>query len=87
MQTKVVCKLLYLTPEKLFSSVKLLKYLKICYENNNLVTIVIDECHCVFEWGTTFRNIYLKLANLKIIFPHIQIILFTATATIEMENK
>lgn len=43
--------------------------------------IVIDEAHCVSEWGHEFRPDYRKLNFLKEDFPHIPIAAFTATAT------
>lgn len=58
----------------MFCSKKLLINLEKCYKNNNLERIIIDESHCITEWGTTFRPIYLKLGNLKMLFPSVQIV-------------
>lgn len=43
--------------------------------------IVVDEAHCVSNWGHEFRDSYLELVKLKLRLPGIQIIAFTATAT------
>jgi ATP-dependent DNA helicase RecQ len=69
-------KILYVAPERLSSTyfLELLKSIDINF-------FVIDEAHCVSEWGHEFREDYRKLSLLKEHFPHINIAAFTATAT------
>ncbi len=74
-------KLLYIAPER-FSSpqfLSLLKQIKINF-------FVIDEAHCVSEWGHEFREDYRKLHLLRENFPSIGIAAFTATATPKVQN-
>jgi len=68
--------LLYVSPERanMDSFKSLLNQLDVSF-------IVIDEAHCVSEWGHEFRPDYRKLHFLKEEFPHIPIAAFTATAT------
>ncbi|WOE69510.1 DNA helicase RecQ [Hydrogenimonas thermophila] len=47
--------------------------------------IVIDEAHCVSEWGHEFRDDYRRLKYLKEWFSGVNIAAFTATATKETE--
>ncbi len=43
--------------------------------------IVIDESHCVAEWGETFRPSYLKLRDVVAALPAAVVTAFTATAS------
>ena len=69
-------KLLYVAPER-FSSPSFLDLLKQVRIN----FFVIDEAHCVSEWGHEFREDYRKLHLLRENFPSVSIAAFTATAT------
>ncbi len=69
-------KFLYLSPERLNngSTINLLRTLNINF-------FVIDEAHCISQWGHEFRDDYRALGNLKANFPEISICAFTATST------
>ncbi len=69
-------KLLYIAPERLSSDyfLSFLKRIKINF-------FVVDEAHCVSEWGHEFRENYRKLSILKEHFTNTPIAAFTATAT------
>ncbi|GGI85339.1 RecQ family ATP-dependent DNA helicase [Shewanella gelidii] len=43
--------------------------------------LVVDEAHCISEWGHNFRPDYLKLPNLRQALKIPQVLLLTATAT------
>ncbi|WP_022953398.1 RecQ family ATP-dependent DNA helicase [Leucothrix mucor] len=43
--------------------------------------LVVDEAHCISEWGHNFRPDYLKLASYREEFAIKQVLLLTATAT------
>lgn len=43
--------------------------------------LVVDEAHCISEWGHNFRPDYLKLAQYRRDFNIAQVLLLTATAT------
>jgi ATP-dependent DNA helicase RecQ len=68
-------KLLYISPEKLFTQ-GYLDWIK----SLNISLFAIDESHCVSTWGHDFRPEYTKLHVLKEAFPSVPVIALTATA-------
>jgi ATP-dependent DNA helicase RecQ len=50
-------------------------------EKMNISLLVIDEAHCISEWGHNFRPEYLKLPDYQKEFGIKQVLLLTATAT------
>ncbi len=69
-------KFLYLSPEKL-NTEWTLNFLRAL----NINFFVIDEAHCISQWGHEFRDDYRALGNLKANFPDSNICAFTATST------
>lgn len=47
----------------------------------NVARIVIDEAHCVSQWGYDFRPDYLNIASLRQLLPGRPMLALTATAT------
>jgi ATP-dependent DNA helicase RecQ len=43
--------------------------------------IVVDEAHCVWNWGPTFRESYLRCGYLRTLFPSAPMMALTATAS------
>ncbi|XP_072291066.1 recQ-like DNA helicase BLM isoform X2 [Eucyclogobius newberryi] len=76
-----IVKLLYVTPEKISASNKLISALQNLYERALLTRFVIDEAHCVSQWGHDFRPDYKRLHELRQKFPKVPMMALTATAT------
>ncbi len=69
-------KLLYVAPERLEN-----RYFISLLHRSRVNFFVVDEAHCLSQWGHEFRESYRKLSILKEQFPHTTITTFTATAT------
>lgn len=54
-------KLLYVTPEKLSASVKLTSALMSLNQRRLLDRFVIDEAHCISQWGHDFRKVFVLI--------------------------
>ncbi|XP_046720448.1 Bloom syndrome protein homolog isoform X3 [Silurus meridionalis] len=76
-----VIKLLYATPEKICASGRMVSALQNLYERGLLARFVIDEAHCVSQWGHDFRPDYKRMHELRQKFPKVPIMALTATAT------
>ncbi|XP_038222052.1 Bloom syndrome protein homolog isoform X2 [Zerene cesonia] len=74
-------KLLYVTPEKVSSSPKFQSMLDMLYSRGKIARFVIDEAHCVSQWGHDFRPDYKRLFILRERFPQTGVMALTATAT------
>ena len=75
-----VLKLLYITPE-MAATPGFRTILTSLYKFEKINLFAIDEAHCVSEWGHDFRPDYLKLGELRDLFPKVPIVALTATAT------
>ncbi|MFA6334267.1 MAG: ATP-dependent DNA helicase RecQ [Bacteroidales bacterium] len=69
-------KFLYLSPERLRNEV-----LKVRIAQMKISYLVVDEAHCISQWGYDFRPNYLSIKDIKEIIGEIPIIALTATAT------
>lgn len=77
-------KLVFLTPEKIKSSNKVREFFLMLYRDNLVNRIVIDEAHCVSQWGHDFRGDYLELKKIRQLVPNVPFLALTATATKEV---
>jgi len=74
-------KLLYIAPERL-QRADMPEF-----TDNNIPLVVVDEAHCVSQWGHDFRTSYLQIADfIKSIKPRPVVAAFTATATVNVRD-
>ena len=72
-------KFLYVSPERLGTDLfrAKLQAMKVCL-------LVIDESHCISQWGYDFRPSYLAIADIRPELPGVPVLALTATATPEV---
>ena len=72
-------KLLYLSPEKLLTA-----SFADDISGAEVSMIVVDEAHCISQWGYDFRPSYLRVASLRRRYPESPVLALTASATPEV---
>ncbi|CCK69820.1 RecQ family ATP-dependent DNA helicase KNAG_0D00680 [Huiozyma naganishii CBS 8797] len=78
--------LIYMSPEMIKASAQCQRALGTLYKNRQLARIVIDEAHCVSNWGHDFRPDYKQLSYFKMQYPEIPVIALTATANKQVQS-
>ncbi|NXH68466.1 RECQ5 helicase, partial [Hydrobates tethys] len=78
-------KLLYITPEMAAAS-SFQPMLNSLVSRNLLSYLIIDEAHCVSQWGHDFRPDYLRLGTLRTRIPKTPCVALTATATKQVQE-
>ena len=74
-------KFLYVSPERLGTDI-----FKSKLQAMNVCLLVIDESHCISQWGYDFRPSYLSIADIREERPGVPVLALTATATPEVVN-
>jgi ATP-dependent DNA helicase RecQ len=72
---------LYTSPERLKSELFIERF-----KNMTVGLIVVDEAHCISEWGHDFRPAYKEISALRKYHPEVPIIALTATATKKVQE-
>lgn len=67
---------LYVSPERLQNELFQARVRKM-----KLSLIAVDEAHCISQWGYDFRPDYLRIGELRDVFPDVPVLALTASAT------
>jgi ATP-dependent DNA helicase RecQ len=71
---------LYTSPERLQSSLFIERFKRM-----KVSLLVVDEAHCISEWGHDFRPSFRQIANLRQYHPTTPVLALTATATKQVQ--
>jgi ATP-dependent DNA helicase RecQ len=66
---------LYLSPERLETQIFIERF-----KAMQVSLIIIDEAHCISQWGHDFRPSYARISSLRDLKPNVPFAAFTATA-------
>ena len=69
-------KMLYLSPERLATEA-----FRVRLKVMNVSLVVVDEAHCISQWGYDFRPSYLRIAEIREYAPKATFLALTASAT------
>lgn len=69
-------KFLYVSPERLSTDMFINRLREM-----QVSLIVVDEAHCISQWGYDFRPSYLRIASLREQLPDVTVLALTASAT------
>lgn len=72
-------KFLYVSPERLKTEIFIERLKKM-----NVGLLVVDEAHCISQWGYDFRPAYLEIAEIRQYIPETPVLAVTGTATQEV---
>jgi ATP-dependent DNA helicase RecQ len=73
-------KFLYISPERLRTDL-----FKRKLQQMNVCLLVVDESHCISQWGYDFRPSYLQIAEVRTLLPpDVPVLALTATATADV---
>ena len=74
-------KFLYVSPERLSTEIFISKL-----QAMQVNILVVDESHCISQWGYDFRPSYFNIADIRTLLPDVPVLALTATATPEVVN-
>lgn len=69
------------SPEMCLKHIDFRKLLSAAKFSQAICCIVVDEAHCITQWGPQFRTEYAELGDIRAFAPHAPVLLTSATLT------
>lgn len=76
---------IYTHPENIIGKKHLNKIFTSSIYDSKICIIVLDEAHCVLDWGEDYRPMFRELKQLRAILPHAKILALSATLTVKQK--
>ncbi|KAL5022891.1 hypothetical protein ScPMuIL_002046 [Solemya velum] len=81
------CSYIFCHPENIIGEKNIYTILSKKAYSSKLVFIVVDEAHCVIQWGLEYRPIYREIKQLRSVLPHANILALTATLSLQGQKE
>jgi ATP-dependent DNA helicase RecQ len=78
-----IAQLIHVTPEKLENP----EFLKMLNDAGGISLLVVDEAHCISQWGHDFRPAYLNVGYARKALGNPPVLALTATATEQVADE
>lgn len=78
--------ILFVTPERLLTQAFIDVIVAAHTARGKIARLVVDEAHCISQWGPNFRPEYSAISRFRALIPDVPTLMLTATASIGVQK-